>query len=125
MKKDSKNTITIIIIISFLIVLIVFTIIKDDKEAEKNRMLFDAQQMLINADAQKSLDEVNNKKTTCLYVYGYDGLYNNSGNYVGSIDLTEEKPYIELSDGNYLIKGTYDDLIMVESNLTASTSCNR
>ena len=89
-------------------------------------MLNDAKVMLTQGQIEMSMNKLDeNSNTTCLYVYGYESHYNNSGNYVGSIDLTGEEPYIELSDGKYLVRGTIDDLTIIKSNLTASTSCNR
>lgn len=89
-------------------------------------MLFDAKEMLISAENQIQLDLLKGEsKKTCLYIYGWEGLAKNSGNYRGSVDLTKDEPYIELSDGKYFVKGTYNDLKIMKSNLEASTSCNK
>ena len=89
-------------------------------------MLNDAKYMLMHGEVQiqeNILDE--NSNVTCLQIYGYEGKYKNSGNYIDSVDLLSNEPYIELSDGKYYVRGTMNDLKIIESNLTASTTCNR
>ena len=116
------------LIISLLAIVVAFAVSRINKSYKENdeySVLYDAKEMLRSADNQLYLDELKgNKKTTCLYIYGWDGLYRNSGNYRGHIDLSKEEPYIELSDGKYFVRGTYYDLKLLKSNLEASTSCN-
>lgn len=128
--KNKKNKmpipvlILVIVIFSILFLSIIGSIINAKQKAnkmgienDKDNMLYDAETMLLSSVLQKD------GETTCLYIYGYDGLYKNSGNYRGSIDISEDEEYIWLSDGNYLVKGTYDNLTIIESNLEATTNC--
>lgn len=127
-KKNNKMPIPVLILVilifSFLFISIIGSIMGAKQKAnemsvenDKNAMLNDAETMLLSAVLQKD------GKTKCLYIYGYDSSYKNSGNYRGSIDISGEEEYIWLSDGNYLVKGTYDNLTIIESNLEATTNC--
>lgn len=122
-KKNKYGKKIIIPVILIIIVITIIFLYNVNENKSKNNMIIDAQRILVNADAQKILNEIGNEEITCLYVYGYDGIYKNSGNYVGSVDLTGDNPYIELSDGKYFLKGTYDNLTILKSKLSASTNC--
>ena len=126
--KNNKMPIPILIIVivifGILIMSTVGSVIEAKQKANKmsvengkNAMLNDAEAMLLSAVLQKD------GKTKCLYIYGYESSYENSGNYRGSIDISGDEDYIWLSDGNYLVKGTYDNLTIIESNLEATTNC--
>lgn len=116
----------IFILIAFVLVILYLVIATlNNNKLNKNDMLNDAKLMITLAKAQNLLDETEGKGNDCLYIYGYDGAYSNSGNYIGSIDLTLENPYIWLSDGNYFVRGTTDDLTIMKSNLAATTNCNK
>lgn len=125
-KKNNIESILIAIVVTIVLVCFIsWKVLTKIEQKDKSKILLDAKTMLAVAEAQNSLDKLESKDSNCLYIYGYEGIYKNSGNYVGSVDLSSSEPYIELSDGKYYVKGTSKKLKIIKSNLTASTTCNR
>ena len=124
--KIKRPLFFIMIAIILVIIYILFASISSGKNnLEKEYMLNDAKHMLLNGEIQIEQNKIDeNSNITCLQIYGYDSNYKNSGNYVGSVNLSNDEPYIELSDGKYLVRGTMNNLKIIESNLTATTTCN-
>lgn len=130
---NKKKIITIVIVIAIILIIPLSTYICNSIEnTNKQMMLADAHTYISNAKIQYEEDNLDNiinnmpYMDKCYYIYARnDGLYKNSGNYIGSILVNNNKAEIWLSDGKYMVTGTTNNLTIIESKLTATKTCNR
>lgn len=130
---NKKKIITIIIVVAIILIIPLSIYIRNSIEnTNKQMMLADAYTYISNAKIQYEEDNLDNIINNvpyidkCYYIYARnDGLYKNSGNYIGSILVNNNKAEIWLSDGNYIVTGTTSNLTIIESKLTATKNCNK
>lgn len=126
-KKRSYLKLLMIILIIAIIGGFTFSLYYENNrriKKNKNDMLYDAKQYINYAILQHSM----NNDTNCFYIYGSDdSIYENAGNYVGSVlvDENDNKTEIWLSDGKYMVNGNKNNLKIFNSKLTASKNCNK
>lgn len=126
-KKINYSKLLTLILIIAMIGGFIFSIYYENNKKinnNKNDMLYDAKQYINYAILQHSIDN----GTNCFYIYGSDdSIYENAGNYVGSVLVNEDddKTEIWLSDGKYMINGNKTNLKIYNSKLTATKNCNK
>lgn len=126
--KIRKPLIKISIALLILLIISYFIYLLNKDEINKNWIKLDANSIIYNVKSQYRLDKLNNEEANCYYIHGLnpeDYKYYNAGNYIGSVYIDEDKIEIWLSDGNYILEGTEDNLEIYKSSLSATQNCNQ
>lgn len=84
---------------------------------------YDAKELIRIAESQY----IKGSMVRCFNINGINPnnfQHENSGNYIGSIYIDDNyNGIIQMSDGNYMIKGNYEDIEIFKSNLSATIDC--